>query len=302
MGINDIGPLYCMFKGEPGLRKFTSALSFPKPMYVFNWDHKENAMYIPLLKWKQPFNQVTSQNYSDWNGARAKLEQLAINCPYKTIVIKTLTSMADYTLGQTRKLKQGTSRKSGQLAGKLIAGIQVNEIEDYNAESAALHELIALTKDIKEFHKINIILIAHVVQAEYRNTTTNETHVSRTIITAGKRVGPKIPGYCDEVYHFNLEKGAASFDVDNESGGGGQYALLTQHTGDDFARTTLPLDKKIIFGDEPLYDKWILPAIKKLKADVMAAQQSQQASQPPSQPASFNAPPSTINITDVGTK
>ena len=35
-----------------------------------------------------------------------------------------------------------------QTAGKLIAGIAVNEIEDYNAESAALQELIALTKDI----------------------------------------------------------------------------------------------------------------------------------------------------------
>lgn len=254
--------LYCMFKGEPGTRKFTSALSFPKPMYVFNWDQKSNAMFLPLLKWKMNVKDVTSENYSDWNGARTKLEQFQLNCPYKTVIIKTITSCADFTLGQTRKVKMGTSKKSGGAAGKMVAGIAVNELEDYNAEASALQELIALTKDIKNYHKINIILIAHVVQAEYRNTTTNETHISRTIVTAGKRVAPKIPAYCDEVYHFNIEKGQ-TIDVDNSTEG--SYALLTRHTGDDFARTTLPLDKKIIFGDEPLYTKWVRPAIDTMK-------------------------------------
>ena len=73
----------------------------------------------------------------------------------------------------------------GADAGKLIAGIAVNEIEDYNAESAAINELIALTKDIHSFHKVNIILIAHVVQAEYRSTTNNTTHISRQISYGG---------------------------------------------------------------------------------------------------------------------
>src|SRR5262245_25314158 len=219
--------LYCMFKGEPGVRKFTSALSFPKPIYVFNWDQKANAMFLPMLKWKMNPKDVTSDDYSDWNSARMQLEKFQVNCPYKTLIIKTLTSMADFTLMQTRKLKSGATRKSGALAGKVVGGIQVNELEDYNAESAALSELVSMTKDIKKAHKVNIVLIAHVIQAEYRNTTTGETHFSRTIVTAGKRVAPKIPGYCDEVYHFNIEAGQ-SIDVDNPTEG--KYALLTQHT------------------------------------------------------------------------
>jgi hypothetical protein len=166
--------------------------------------------------------------------------------------------MADMTLRQTVKMKYGVKRQSGAAAGKLIAGIAVNEIEDYNAESAALQELIALTKDINAFHKVNIILIAHVVQAEYRNTSNNTTHISRTIVTAGKKVAPKIPAYCGEVYHFNIKKGF-------EEGQGGDYSLLTEHTGDDFARTALGMDKEIVFGDKPIYDTWIIPAIAKLK-------------------------------------
>jgi hypothetical protein len=42
--------------------------------------------------------------------------------------------------------------KSGAAAGKNIGGIAVNEIEDYNAESSALNELIALTKDIQAYN------------------------------------------------------------------------------------------------------------------------------------------------------
>lgn len=246
--------LYCMFKGEPGTRKSTQALSFPTPQYWFSWDRKMNGIVLPMKKWGIDPKLIDYEDYDDWTDPRKKLEQFQTNCPYKTLVFDSITSMADMTLRQTVQMKYGKTRSSGAAAGKLIAGIAVNEIEDYNAESAALQELIALTKDIASYHKINIILIAHVVQAEYRNTAQNTTHVSHTIVTAGKKVAPKIPAYCGEVYHFNIKKGMVE-------GMGGEYSLLTEHTGDDFARSALGLPKEIVFGDKPLYDGWIKPAI-----------------------------------------
>ena len=258
--MNDVNfnSLYVMMKGEPGTRKSTQALSFPGPQYWFSWDRKMNGIYLPMRKWGIDPTTIQYDDYEDWNKARAKLEQLQTTCPYKTLVFDSLTSMADMTLRQTVKMKYGQKRASGAQAGKLIAGIAVNEIEDYNAESAALQELVALTKDICAYHKVNIILIAHVVQAEYRNTATNTTHISRTIVTAGKKVAPKIPAYCGEVYHFNIKKGFVE-------GAGGEYALLTEHTGDDFARTALGLEKEIVFADKPLYNNWIVPAIAKME-------------------------------------
>jgi len=250
--------LYVMMKGEPGTRKSTQALSFPVPQEWFSWDRKMNGIYLPMKKWGIDPKTISYTDYDNWNKARARLEQLQITCPFRTLIFDSLTSMCDMTLRQTLKMKYGVTRQSGAAAGKLIAGIAVNEIEDYNAESAALQELIALTKDINAFHKVNIILIAHVVQAEYRNTTNNTTHISRTIITAGKKVAPKIPAYCGEVYHFNIKKGMVE-------GGGGDYSLLTEHTGDDFARTALGLDREIVFGDKPLYETYLKPAINKMK-------------------------------------
>lgn len=250
--------LYCMFKGEPGTRKSTQALSFPGPQYWFSWDRKMNGIMLPMRKWGVDPKTISFDDYDDWTKAKMKLEKFQTDCPFKTLVFDSITSMADMTLRQTTKMKYGQTRQSGAAAGKLIAGIAVNEIEDYNAEAAAIQELVALTKDIHSFHKVNIILIAHVIQAEYRNTTNNTTHVSRTIVTAGKKVAAKIPAYCGEVYHFNIKKGFVE-------GGGGDYSLLTTHTGDDFARTALEIPTEIVFGDKPLYDTWVQPAIAKSK-------------------------------------
>jgi hypothetical protein len=218
-----------MFKGEPGTRKSTQALSFPTPQFWFSWDRKMNGIYLPMKRWGIDSKQIDYEDYEDWTKPRKQLELFQTNCKYKTLIFDSITSMADMTLRQTVKAKYGVTRASGAAAGKLIAGIAVNEIEDYNAESSALQELIALTKDINSFHKVNIILIAHVVQAEYRNTTNNTTHISRTIVTAGKKVAPKIPAYCGEVYHFNIKSG-------------------------------------MVQGDKPLYATYLQPAITKMLA------------------------------------
>ena len=256
----DLSALYTMFKGEPGLRKSTQALSYPTPQYWFSWDRKMSSLLLPMRAFNVDPHLVEYDDYDDWTKARTRLEQLQVSCKYKTIILDSVTSMADSALSQTMKTKKGAVRASGAAAGKTVGGIAVNEIEDFMAESSALMELISLTKDISSYHHVNIILIAHVIQAEYK-TSGGVTHMSRTIVTAGKRVAPKIPAYCQEVYHFNVRPGF-------REGAGGSYSLLTQHTGDDFARTSLPLPAEIVFNDDPIYSTYILPAINKLKGDM----------------------------------
>jgi len=255
MSTIDNSIIYGMFKGDPGTRKSTQALSFPKPIYYFSWDRKMQGLSIPMKKWGIDPKLVDYDDYDGWNKAQVKLEQLQVKCPYKSIVADSITTCADSTLRQARKSK-GVGTSSPEKGKVIGGGISVNTIEDYNAESAAIQELVALTKDIHIYHHVNIILIAHVIQSEFK-TAEGETHFSRQIMTAGKKVGPKIPAYCTEVYHFDIEPGF-------KEGAGGKYCLFTEHTGDDFARTALPLDRKIVFEDKPLYDGWIVPAIKRL--------------------------------------
>ncbi len=252
-----LNSLYCLFKGEWGTRKSSQALSFPSPQYWFSYDQKMESLLRPGKKFGIDFaKDVTYDDYNDWQGARKKLEQLQTNCPYRTVVIDSITSMGDAVNRQTLKLKGGTTTSTGSEAGKRIAGIPVNSIEDYNAEASVFQELIALTKDIQKAFKVNIILIGHVIRTDEKSLT-GTTHVARTLVTGGKKAAAKIPGYCAEVYHFNIQ---TSLDAN----AGGKYGLITEHAGEDYARTSLPLPREILFGDKPLYDTWIKPAIETL--------------------------------------
>lgn len=252
--------LFSMFKGEPGLRKSTQALSYPLPQYWFSTDQKMDALVYPGKQWGVDFKQVDFDDYNDWNPVRKKLEQLQVNCKYKTIIVDSITSNADVINRQTIKQKSGTKNKDGGDKGFSIGGIPVNTLDDYKAEASAFQELIALLKDIHAYHKVNIILIAHVIGARKPDEKTPTTHFARIIVTGGQIISAKIPAYCSEVYHFNIRQ---SLDVDKE----GKYGLLTVHTGHDFARTSLNLPQFIEFNNQPLYEKFIKPAIDKINAE-----------------------------------
>ena len=251
--------LFCMFKGEPGTRKSTQTLSFPKPIYYFDIDRKINSLIRPARDWGVSFTEIEYDIHKDYLSVLKKLEQFQLNCKYKTLVIDSITSLGDAVNRQTMKLKSGTTSKDGSEKGMRVGGIPVNTMEDYKAEASAFSETVALLKEIHEFHSVNVILIAHVIGD--RSTGQNEqTHFARIIVTGGKIISAKIPAYCPEVYHFNVEQ---SMDMDKE----GAYGLVTVHTGQDFARTALPLDRKIIFNNQQLYSTYLQPAINKLKGE-----------------------------------
>ena len=122
-------------------------------------------------------------------------------------------------------------------------------------------ETIALLKDISSYHKVNIVLIAHVIGARKDENAPSNSVFSRIIVTGGQIISAKIPAYCTEIYHFNVEP---SIDTSK----GGSYVALTSHSGTDYARTSLPLDPKLVINNQPLYDTYIKPAITKLDQQI----------------------------------
>jgi hypothetical protein len=136
----------------------------------------------------------------------------------------------------------------------------VDTIEDYKAEASAFRELMSLLNSIRKFHKIQVVIIAHVVGQRSANDANKLTHHSRVIVTGGDKISAKISAYCDEAYHFNIKPGATESSA-------GDYSLLTTHTGNDYARTCLPLPREIVFNDKPLYKDWIASAIKTFKTN-----------------------------------
>jgi hypothetical protein len=210
------------------------------------------ALQLPAKRWGVSMRDVHYDDYTDWDRPKAKLEQLQVNCPYKTIIVDSVTSLGDNMTGQVKGIKKKKNE------GKVIGNINVSGLEEYNAEASAFQELIALLKDIHEYHKVHVILIAHVVGQRQNDINNKLTHHSRVIITGGDKISGKIASYMTEVYHLNVK---SDFDADS---GEGKYGLYTSHTGNDYARTSLPLPRYIEFNNDPLYEKWIAPAIKSL--------------------------------------
>lgn len=248
----NIDALFSMFKGEPGTRKSTQALSFPTPQFWVSTDRKMQALKLPANRWGVNLREVEYEDYSDWDKPKAKLDSFRVNCKYKTIIVDSVTSLGDNMNRQTIK------QKKAQGQGKMIGSIHVSGLEEYNAEASAFQDLMDILKDVHEYHKCNVILIAHVVGQRKDDDKNKLTHHSRVIITGGDKISGKIASYMTEVYHFDVKAGFAETDE-------GEYGLFTSHTGNDYARTSLPLERRIVFNDKPLYEKWIQPAIVKLK-------------------------------------
>lgn len=272
-----IDVLFSMFKGEPGTRKSTSALSYPTPQYWISTDQKMEALTMPAKRWGVNMKDVHYDDYTDWDKPAAKLRQLQLNCPYKTIIVDSITSIGDCMTAQVKKMKANAGE------GKKVGGIPVSGLEEFNAESSAFQELIALLKDIHKFHKVNVIFIAHVLGARKDNDANKLTHHSRIIVTGAEKISAKLAAYMTEVYHFNIKP---KFEADSE----GNYTILTTHTGNDYARTSLPLAKEITFDDKPLYDKWIAPAIIQLKEEAPVVRFPPQQT---STPTTSNTPTTT---------
>ncbi len=256
-----LGVLFCMFTGEPGTRKSTAALSFPKPMYIFDVDQKIESLIKPMLAWGINPKEVTFDPYKDFSSIENRLKSFQQSCPYKTIVLDSITSIGDVTNQQILIAKSGTTTSSGAEKGGRVGGIPINTLEDYKAESSALGSLMTKAKDICKYHKVNVVVIAHVVGERDIKLGSKNSYTSRTIITGGKQISGKIPAYCPEIYFFEVIR---AMEENQE----GTYALTTIHTGTDFARTALPLDRVIKFNNDPLYDKFLLPAINKQKEQV----------------------------------
>ncbi len=175
-----------------------------RPVYVFDTDQRMTSV---IDYYRRLDGNATGIEYDSFhmgmsfNKLDKRMDELLISCPYKTVVLGSLTSYIHIVLVHILNLKAGVARNSNKPA-KNIAGIQVNELEDYNAEDAAIiFELIGFLMALKG-QGVNIILEAHVTPIEYKNLDGSIRQTVLEILTKGKKAPAQIPGYFDEVWNF----------------------------------------------------------------------------------------------------
>jgi AAA domain len=238
---------FALFKGEPGLGKSIAAHSFVdwpptngrEGTYTFDFDFKMKPIYN---YWKNVLHEERYFEYDNFTSLApvfVKLEDLKRHCPYRTLIWDSVTSFADLTLDQQIEFRDPKKAKVVVAGGS----IELNQIEDYGGEARAITRAHNTLKQISVEQNVNVIVVAHVLKSKTTNLKgiTNE---SRVILTGGNKIAVKIPKDFDEMWHFDID-----IDYENQRP---KYIARTRHTGDDSARTSLPLDHKIEWTDQSL--------------------------------------------------
>jgi hypothetical protein len=189
--------------------------------------------------------------YRDYPALAAKLEKLLNYCPYDTVVVDSLTMLADMIILQSiRSAGKGDDKDR---VGKRIGGVMVPSIEDFNMESGALTQVLDALRGISA----NVILTAHVITVSETDLKTKRVRENRTLLTAGKKIAAKIPTAFDEIYSF--------YSQGSVTGDKREYFCTTYNTGLDMGKTahpmpdTVDLSQSMNLVDE---NKFLWPQIK----------------------------------------
>lgn len=239
--------LFCLFKGEPGTGKTVAAASFPDPLFI-DLDRRT----APIKK-MFPTKSVRVKRPDTFNEFWDFVMEFREDCG--TLVIDGLTRLADKTLGFSIDLAGGPAdrwgpnrNQSDNLRTKHFPAPA--EIQDWGGEDRGLAAIL----DALQVLPCHVILTAHVItteQTELKKGVGRITHTSRSLITGGKKIAAKIGLWFDEAYHFNVESPLGVEET--------RYTILTEHTGNDWAKTALPLPRQIDFtmrpGEPGLYDQ-----------------------------------------------
>ncbi|MCI0613709.1 ATP-binding protein [bacterium] len=238
MKVTDYSPLTKLtqlWKGISGTRKTSQLAFWPKPMYIFNFDGPDKISPLKL-RYEPHIEGIESEFYGpdSFLEAKRKLAALRASCPFTTVVIDSYTMFIRRMLRHARNMRgQGAGRKE-------IVGIQVNTLEDYNAEATEGFQFI------DEFLMLDaqfLILICHIEGVEKDNSGAA---IARTILTGGKKLSAALPGPFSEIIHFESKPDIA----------GHKNVVYTLNTGLDFARTSIPLPAEIDLNQTNLFAEY----------------------------------------------
>jgi len=239
------GRLMLMLKGDNGVGKTVLAGSFPGPVKFFMFDGSK----LDVLKLFFPKRTdieydiygARETKFKDANGQPVHIKDLiqfadefnALQdyCPYATVVLDSFTSFS-VTCVTFQLDVRSASAQANKNPLKSKGGLVVPDFDEYKGETT----LVTQTLDVSKVLPCHVIWTAHPLPKLETSGSGNSMKVSKSssIAAYGAKTAAMAPSYFNEIWH--LETRAA-----NDSAGTRQRIVHTQTTGDQFAKTALPL-------------------------------------------------------------
>ena len=248
--------VFALFKGDPKTGKDIAAHSFALagPLYSMDLDARMESVkyfYTKVLPRPDIIANIEYDRFTDFFEIHRKLEELKVSCPYKTIILSSLTS-----LGRKAMNTMLNTRDAATAQKKNRGGIILHVVEDFGGEANAIMMTLDALMVISLKFNVNVIMTSHIIDpgpGAYRPT--------RTLLTGGKKIAAEIPVSFNEAYHFYV-KTSGGMEMSSDDDLSRRYEVHTRSIGTDWASTALALPDRIDFTDKLLYEE-IMKHMKK---------------------------------------
>jgi hypothetical protein len=199
---------------------------------------------------------IEYESYDNWQKLDNQLERFEDNCPFDTIALDSLTSLARMTITYLFNNRGNTSgsvkRKAGEDGFAKVGNIPIMDLAEYNGEASGLSQILTRLRVIfnKNKPRVNVILTAHVITTE-SPLAGGGVKIHRRLVTGGNKIAAEVPGYFDEVYHFHSDK-----ENSLDDSAPNRYFAITESDEVDFAGTSFHgLPRKIDFTNGLFYNE-----------------------------------------------
>lgn len=204
--------------GDSGTGKTVFACSFPTPIKVFDFDRKISsaASYYKTDPERLSQIDVTQIDPKSFPTFYTKLIELQKDCPYKTVIIDSVTTFAACLMNEVMKQNPGSGRSK-------VHKTTVPNLKDYQIAISHTKDMILQVLSLP----CNIVLTAHISRDKDESTG----RILNQPLIWGKELPTWLPMVFEEVYRTYVDRKDGKVRYLAQTQASSQFVARTQITG-----------------------------------------------------------------------
>lgn len=216
--------------GMTGSGKSVAAASFAKlgPMKFFDFDGRMNSVKKMYPAYDIDYDTYGPHNLN--NKFIPEFNDLVKRCPWKTIVLDSMTSMS-MTAITSQLLTKGVAQSKTNKGGLVVTGW-----DEINGETVFISQIL----DICKILPCNVIMTFHPVERTIG--AEGNTQKVTTIVSYGHKINQISLNYFSEVYYLDIDKGFTEKDPTKR-------IAFTDANSKAIAKSALPIPGKLDITD-----------------------------------------------------
>ena len=213
--------------GHTGCGKSVAAASFAKlgPIKFFDFDGRMKS-----VRKVYPGYDIDYDTYGPdtlQTKFRSEFNNLVKHCPWKTIVLDSLTSLSMTAI--TSQLMMKGMEGKGKLTG---GGLAITSWDEINGETVFISQILDLCKVLP----CNVIMTFHPIERTIG--AEGKTEKITTVVSYGHKINQISLNYFDEVYFLEVDKGFTDKDPTKR-------IAYTDTSSKAIAKSALPIPSKL---------------------------------------------------------